>query len=91
MNEEFSLRNEGETSKREHRKPNICECKHDKDDHVDNLFRRGNCMICTCPKYIRDKDLEGYYVECVPLESDISYHSMARGTFYLKQVSVGKE
>jgi len=87
MNKEFALRNKDETSPREYRKPSFCECSHGKDKHHEGLFFRGKCNICKCPKYVRDTDLEGYYVECDASEADLFLRSLARGSFNLKQVT----
>lgn len=87
MKKEFPLRNKDETSPREYRKPDTCECSHEKDTHHNNLFYRGECNICKCLRYERDTDLEGYYVECISSEADLFLRSLARGSFCLKQVT----
>jgi len=65
--------------------PDFCECTHNIDIHL-GFFSKGQCNVCQCPKYVRDKDLEGYYVEYSRSKADLSQFNTIEDLSYFKKM-----
>ena len=68
----------------------MCECTHGDKQHEDisfwNSSKPRKCLTCECPKYIRDSDTIGFYIECKEADGEMVRTSRWTGckTFYKK-------